>query len=348
MPTQLELLTAQQRRQWDQLLDVFRSFGGIADNVIQRPGRYGLGLFPIDPGLPSELRVPEHLLVPVNRITLRDGELTLKNAKDFPKGYAEWFSQYQANYSWGAEAQQNIYNFLCKLEALPTQFLDQLSSLGFKTREGNCTPSSPAEIAKRFIKTRQIWHSKGQVMMPILELVNHAPHGTAWDTTGDGIAVSGTFNNEILVRYSISDPLNRLMQYGFNCQEPTAFSVDLCFNHRGRRIIVDGGINNQSRRPCEVFTKGTSLVIKKPLMGSFEAPKLPLKLFKKSVKHCEVNSDELFDQMHHLNRIILVSLLKKLKGVDGDISQQLQTACLDQLVALSYNKANYSFYQQAT
>ena len=341
-------MTAQHRRQWDQLLDAFQSFGGIADNVIQRPGRFGLGLFPIDPGQPSELRVPQHLLVPVNQIVLRNGELTLKNSKGFPKGYAEWFSKYQADYSWGAEAQQNIYNFACNLDALPTQILDQLSSLGIIKKRSNSIAVSTEEIAIRFIKTRQIWHSKGQVIMPILELVNHAPQGTTWDINGDGIAVSGTFNNEILVRYSVSDPLNRLMQYGFNCQEPTGFSVDLCFNHQGRRIIVDGGINNQSRRPCEVLTKGADLIIKRPLLGLFEAPKLPLELFRKSVKEFSVNPIELFDQIHHFNRLALISILKKLINVDGEMSQQLQTACLDQLVALSCHIGSREVNQQAT
>lgn len=52
--------------------------------------------------------------------------------------------------------------------------------------------------------------------MPVIELLNHAPAAKRWDGSGDGIAVSGHSDGEILVTYSVSDPLRRLLGYGFN------------------------------------------------------------------------------------------------------------------------------------
>ena len=57
--------------QWDSCLEEFRSFGGSADNVIQRQGRFGLGLFPADPTRTVTLNVPDHLLVPADLVDLR-------------------------------------------------------------------------------------------------------------------------------------------------------------------------------------------------------------------------------------------------------------------------------------
>ena len=48
---------------WDFLLSEFRRLGGIADNVIQKEGEYGRGIFSIDPTLKSQIFTPTKLLV---------------------------------------------------------------------------------------------------------------------------------------------------------------------------------------------------------------------------------------------------------------------------------------------
>ena len=53
------------------LLEEFRGFGGRAENVMQRDGPLGLGLFPIEPCQPIDLRVPRSLLVPADNVKLR-------------------------------------------------------------------------------------------------------------------------------------------------------------------------------------------------------------------------------------------------------------------------------------
>ena len=46
--------------------------------------------------------------------------------------------------------------------------------------------------------------------MPMIELINHSPNQASWNMDGDSIAVQGQYKEEILVRYSVSDPLRRL------------------------------------------------------------------------------------------------------------------------------------------
>ena len=50
---------------WHAFLDEFRTFGGKAENVMQRKGAFGMGLFPIDPAKPVDLFIPDALLVPI-------------------------------------------------------------------------------------------------------------------------------------------------------------------------------------------------------------------------------------------------------------------------------------------
>ena len=324
------------KQRWDRLLENFRGFGGIAENVIQRPGPLGLGLFPIEPTKPIELRVPQHLLIPVERIALQDGAVILKNDTGFPQGYADWFESFQANYSWGAEARQHIQAFENSLQSLPSTLREQLSLLGLDSRISQTPQTTNQQHAfNRFIKTRQISFNNSMVLMPIIELINHSPQGKTWNMDNNSIAVSGSFDNEILVRYSISDPLRRLMQYSFNCKEPTGFSVNLNLKLSNLTIVVKGGINFQPEKPCRVTSMYDKIYIDRPLLGSVGSPGAPNILFQKSLKNFNIDADELFEKIHHLNRIALIQILKDLETVPGAFSSQLRTACLNQLIVLS-------------
>ena len=48
---------------WDFLLSEFRRLGGIADNVIQKKGELGRGIFSIDPCKKARIFTPVKLLV---------------------------------------------------------------------------------------------------------------------------------------------------------------------------------------------------------------------------------------------------------------------------------------------
>ena len=104
---------------WHAFLEEFRSFGGRAENVVQREGPFGLGLFPINPTEPVKLMVPKNLLVPADNVTIRDGEAVIQDDSGFPAGYADWFRRYQAEYSWGAEGESSVTRFETGLEQLP-------------------------------------------------------------------------------------------------------------------------------------------------------------------------------------------------------------------------------------
>ena len=51
------------RSKWDEMIAEFRALGGVADNIEQRRGSLGRGLFPIDPGKPIRIAVPKLSLI---------------------------------------------------------------------------------------------------------------------------------------------------------------------------------------------------------------------------------------------------------------------------------------------
>ena len=324
---------------WHAFLDEFRAFGGRAENVMQRKGAFGLGLFPIDPAKPVDLFTPDELLIPIENLELQNETLAIKDESSFPAGYGDWFRRYQANYSWGAEGRENTLAHEEGLKGLPDTVQQLMKGVGLYNSE-NRFPGNDVEqeLMQRFIQTRCINRKERRVIMPMIELLNHSPTAKPYDMSGNGIAVGGLYDGEILVKYSVSDPLRRLIAYGFNAQEPMGFSLSFRIQHRGRLVVVQGGGGRQPMQPCSVELKEDRIVIKQPLLASNGSPKMPRTLAIQALKSVEgIEPNELFEQIHQRNTQTLVQLIRELESVDGDVAKRLRTSCLDQLAALSHH-----------
>ena len=322
---------------WNALVEGFRSFGGTANNVIQRQGNFGLGLFPIDSSQPVELRTPKHLLVSTDNLELQNGAVFLKDASGYPEGFADWYASFQADYSWGAEGRRCTTILEKGLKSLPDSLKKKLQNLGLLYLDNRFRGiNEEQELFQRFIATRQINYENKLYMMLMIELINHGPNQSSWTFGDDSITVLGKYEEEVLVRYSISDPIRRFVQYGFNCREPLGFSLKIKLIHNNKKIVVDGGINIQNLTPPETLIQNQVIIIRKPLLGSSRNPRLPRSLFKEGCKLLKrVDADELFDQIQQKNKIVLVNIIKELEICDSEISEQLQTACLNQIEILS-------------
>ena len=98
--------------------------------------------------------------------------------------------------------------------------------------------------------------------MPMIELINHPPNQASWNMDDNSIAVQGQYKEEILVRYSVSDPLRRFVQYGFNCKEPLGFSLRIKLIHNDQKIIIDGGLSKNPLCHQNALFKIKSLELK--------------------------------------------------------------------------------------
>ena len=63
---------------WHDMLTVFRALGGTADNICLRHGERGRGIFPVDPGRPIAIHIPENLLIKLSDIRFVDGKFRMK------------------------------------------------------------------------------------------------------------------------------------------------------------------------------------------------------------------------------------------------------------------------------
>ena len=325
---------------WHAFLDEFRAFGGKAENVMQRKGAYGLGLFPIDPSRPVELHVPDELLVPVEQVTINNGNLVVSDPSSFPEGYGDWFARYQSNYSWGAEAKENILQFEQGLKNLPDSTKEILKRNGIYSSEvrfpGN---DEDKELMHRYFQSRCINHKGKRVVMPLIELLNHSPSSKGYDMRGNGVLVTGIYDGEVLVKYNVADPLRRFFGYGFNAPEPLAFSIGCRIRHRERDVVIRGGFSGKGfTTPPTVELKDERLIIQQPLLGSAKSPKMPKTLLIQACMNIEgVDAGELFDQIIQRNMITYINLIRDLKSCDGYVENLLRDCCLDQIFALTQN-----------
>ena len=325
---------------WDQLIDEFRSFGGIVENVVQRPGPYGLGLFPIDHDQPIKIIVPDHLLIPAENVALRDGQITLNQRNNFPEGYVEWFEIFQREYSWGADGRKSSAAFVAGQTSLPNLIKDDLAFYGLYRLEVFFPGKDPElELFNHFVRTRRILKNKRQVLMPIIELVNHSPKGRHWDMQQSHIGLEGRFEGEVLANYSPSDPIRRFFQYGFNSQDFQGFSLRLNLKHHDHKILVKGGINPDFAIPCSVEYESDVLMINKPWITSMTSPRKPRELFAKAlIDQKKLDPDEIFDKILLRNRQMIITLIKKVENINevNPFLLELKTACYNQLISLCY------------
>ena len=325
---------------WNALVEEFRSYGGRAENVVQRDGPFGRGLFPIDPSQPIDLMVPRSLLVPAENVELQNGAAVIKDDSAFPNGYADWFRRYQDSLSWGAEGELSVTRFETGLRNLPNNVGELLSQLNLYQPEHLLAGKTfQHSMLRRFLKSRCLSRRGKLVVMPMVELVNHSPKATNWEIRPDGsVGVSGHHDGEVLVKYSNADPLRRLLGFGFNVQEPLGFSLSLNIRHRGQLVEVKGGGGRHWFQPPVIEEDNKRLVIEQPLLGCQDHPRMPLTLFLSAFQSANrSDGEELFERIHQANTLALVELLRRLDAVPDEIASLLRLGCMNQLSSLSHH-----------
>jgi hypothetical protein len=328
---------------WSAMLDAFRALGGTADNVEQRPGPYGHGLFPIDPQKPVDVRVPERMLVAYAHIHEDGPDLVIDPAAGFDADVCDFFTRYQRAFSWGRDGRENAKAWFAGLASLP------LSVQKILTEKLNVRVpprlDDPALLLPRFLETRVIRYRGRNVAMPVMELVNHASIDAPRFDTRDGIRVAGTFPGEVLVVYNAADALRRYFDYGFVCNEHRAYSLPLTLTPFGKWTLVvscdlfakQGREGVGSLLPI-VTVEEDRLKVSSLLLGSEQRPRVPRSVFRRAVaEHVATETaDEAFDRVAGANLVVLVAVLDELDGCDSAMARDIRAVVRLQITALGY------------
>ena len=214
--------------EFQEILTQFRSQGGVAENLTWRHGTNGRGLFAVNPRLPVRLHVPERLLVAPQWVELDEAgsiRIAAKSHSSLGAKAVAFFEQYHQFFGWGNGGLKSATAHQRDLQALPPQLKNFLHILG-GAEELKQKPTAKYCLQKYFI-ARQIGFKSESRLMPMVELINHAPDGLPY-LVGDGVTVTGVVKDEILARYhSHLDSFHFFVNYHFATPAHTALSCEV-------------------------------------------------------------------------------------------------------------------------
>ncbi|MGQ0741182.1 MAG: hypothetical protein ACT4OG_02625 [Alphaproteobacteria bacterium] len=324
---------------WDEMTGEFRALGGAADNVCMGAGTHGRGLFPIDTTKPVNLFVPENLLLRVADIAYVNGTVRLKPEAKVGARERQFFERYQESYGWGGGGREECAAFIDAMDALPSEIRAMLAkdfgmAVFFRGERDN-------RIEHRFLKSRMLGSKGRYVLMPVIELVNHGRKGVSFQYK-EGIVVSGTFEEEILVHYfDATDPFTDFTTWGFAHDEPLAFSLFMNIPSGNRRLVIQRQIQEKAKlgdaRGPVVKTNGNQITLSHLLIGSSRFPRVPKGVFYRIMQDLgESNAEELFDRIVHFNRMKFLQLLAALERHEGQMINTLKQTAIYQLQSMSH------------
>ncbi|HET7086272.1 MAG TPA: hypothetical protein VFI23_15960 [Rhizomicrobium sp.] len=323
---------------WNALLAEFRALGGDAENITLRQGPRGRGVFPVDPAKPVRLFVPPNLLVRGEDSEIRNGRFVAKASASLGARERAFFDSYQENFSWGAGAFDDLWQTQLAWSQLPQNVRDALKAI-WPVKAADFSEPSEELCHKRYLSSRVILFREHRVIMPIVELINHASDGAEYDRT-DGIAVEGLFDGEVLAAYGTDDCWGTAVTHGFCEARNHAHSLPGSFSFADYRIKI---LRTPRKREDSsgvalpiVTTEGDTVQFSFLTLGNARSPHLPRAVFLHIMETVPVpRPDELFDIIQHYNRVQFLKFLRGSEGAATPLAAMLRIAAYQQLETLS-------------
>jgi hypothetical protein len=324
---------------FEEMLDDFRALGGVADNIGRRQGAHGWAIHSVDPAQPVHLNVPPRLLAPRDRIRFEAGVLGIEKDSGLGQREIAFLERYYAEFSWGGGGRESVEAFERALDGLPKPARDLLAG-DFKA-PWLFKGTGPARTELRFLNSRAGERHGTNVMIPIVELVNHAPEGADY-ALENGVGISGRFDGEVLAAYRHWDAFQIFAGWGFASPEPRALSLPVFVKLEARTLVVwrrlDLVPDASKVVPPVSGKRGRFLDVPFLLLGDRDRPELPRALFAAGMKAVgEPDTGPLFNEILGLNRERFARLAASVDGHDDEGSKLLREVCRLQLEALAHN-----------
>ena len=220
---------------WEIGISKFRSCGGVADNIFQKVGKNGRGIFPVDSKIKSKIFVPNNLLINREHVFLKEGQLKIKDGLNHSKEVIDFFNFYQENFSWGNGGKESTEAFEEDLATFPDEvkeFLKNKGIIDIDQRHSNCSINFTFNT---FLVNRGFSFMGISVVAPYLELVNYSPKSLSLLVSKEGIhhPEIDISDQEITHHYNYMSSLARWVQFGASIEEPMVFSLPYEFDIDG-------------------------------------------------------------------------------------------------------------------
>jgi len=216
---------------WDFLLSEFRRFGGIAENICQKEGDYGRGIFPINPNLKARIFTPSKLFFNKDDIYIVDNKLRIKKNKEYSQEIRNFFNFYQDNFSWGSGGREKTELFEKGLSVFNPNLKELIKKYALVDIDLRHEEEWDSVLKKQFLDARDIKFGNKSVIAPIWDLVNHKVKSFNFIINKEGVSTPNYPASNCEIRHSYNDmsSLKRFFSYGFFSEETIVFSIPCSF-----------------------------------------------------------------------------------------------------------------------
>ena len=269
---------------WDFLLSEFRRLGGVADNVCQKEGEYGRGIFPVNPSLRARIFTPSKLMVKKDDIYLEDNKLTIKKDKEYNQEIRDFFRFYQDNFSWGSGGKETTELFEKKLSLFNANLKKLIKEYALVDIDERHKGTWNNIIQKQFLNAREFKFKDSSFIVPLVELVNHKVRSLPYISNKDGISTPNypAINSEIRHSYNNLSPLNRFFSYGFFSEETIIFSIPFSIIIEDINIFCKGmGLDNDSMK---IERSGNKIILDGLPIADVNHSRLPYDYFDEIIR----------------------------------------------------------------
>ncbi|MBV9692996.1 MAG: hypothetical protein JO261_04785 [Alphaproteobacteria bacterium] len=316
---------------FQQMLAEFRALGGTAENIRLGEGAFGRGIFPVDPAKPVAVAVPENLLMDVSDLRIEGGAFRVAQGSSLGAAERRFVEEYEASFSWG-NGRGDIEALFEQAQALPAEIRHQLR-VEFRCGEWFAEPDAHT-VEERFFSSRSILYGKRNVIMPVVELINHGD-AAGYDTSS-GVSVRGTFAGEVNVRYSDVDAYGLFLNWGFSHPQRQALSLALSGAVGGKGLHIERDYTSGEAMPT-LKRDGDALALNYLMLGHRQYPRLAKGIFYKRMREAGANGiEEAFDTIQHINRMNFLGVMALLEPFEGAMVRGLRRMARHQLEALSF------------
>ena len=312
---------------WDFLLSEFRRFGGIADNVCQKEGENGRGIFSVDSSQRSRIFTPSKLLIKKVDIYLENNKLRIKKDKEYNQEIIDFFNFYQDNFSWGAGGKDETESFEKGLSLFNLNLKELIKQYGLVDLEERHIGSWNNVIKNQFLNARAVKFKNSSVIAPIWELVNHKVRSLPHIVSAEGISTPNqpALNAEIRFSYNNMSPLKRFFSFGFYSEETIVFSFPFVIHIEKLGINISCKGLDLVNDSIKVKRSSNQIILEGLPIADVNHPRLPYDYFEeilRKISDLNIPQDFLL-KIFEYNISIRNKIIDETYLIENDVSKNL-------------------------
>ena len=327
-------------KEWDILLSEFRNLGGIADNVYQKEGELGRGVFSINPSHKSRIFIPSNLMIKKEDIFLDGNQLRIKKDKAYKSQIRDFFNYYQDNFSWGRGGKKKTESFEEGLSIYTSHVKELIKNNFLVDLEERHKGTWENIIKKQFLNARAFKFGEDSVIAPVLELVNHEVNAFPFVKKFNGISTPNYAprGSELTHVYGYSSSINRVFKYGFFCKEPIVFSLPFNINFKDSKFnfICKGLVLKDDKIKYKIT--GSQIIIDGMPIAALKKPSFIKSYFEHLLELTNLKdiSHDILPMIVNFNYLRRQNILRELQPFDNYSSRIISKAINYELESISH------------